>query len=220
MFSHPAAPPPPQQPQDSKVAGAPALDADWAAAVTRWEPATRPASPAQWSWLRWAWEQLDGRLPETPGDGAAEHDEAVLDASLALLAAFLEVADGQPLSSPAQAQTPDGNPLRGAENGEAVAQELAAQCGTTLCFAQLWSLARPQELQEDPWAELSGQGHDGAAEDPAAQPRDVAGEEAQRRPLFPLSGDDIAWIVSGSMTVAKDRTWQWFSRIASGSAQD
>lgn len=226
MFSHPAAPIPPQQPQDSKVAGTPALDADWAAAATRWEPEIRPASPAHWSWLRWAWEQLDGDLPSStaPASGAAEGpeaaaqgDAALLDASLALLTAFLQAADGDAeVLSGAEAEAPDGTTLRGAPRAAAVAEELAARCGTTLCFAQLWSLARPEELQEDPWAELSG---DPAEADQETEVVDVPGEEARRRPLFPLDSDDIAWIVSGSMTAAKDSTWRWFSGLAAGAAQ-
>ena len=224
MFSHPAAPIPPQQPQDSKVAGTPALDADWAAAATRWEPEIRPASAAQWSWLRWAWEQLDGSLPSSAApaasaaegsEAAAQRDAAVLDASLALLTAFLQAADGDAeVLSGAEAEAPDGSTLRGAPRAAAVAGELAARCGTTLCFAQLWSLARPEELQEDPWAELAGVSASGDQE-----ALDVPGEEARRRPLFPLDSDDIAWIVSGSMTAAKDSTWRWFSGLAAGSGQ-
>lgn len=224
MFSHPAAPLPPQQPQESKVAGDPAFDADWASAATDWEPETRPESPAQWSWLRWVWEQLDGILPQLPAapagaavpgaEGPVRADEALLDAALALLAAFLQVADGEaePLSG-AEAEAPDASTLRGAA---AVARELAGRCGTTLSFAQLWSLARPGELQEDPWAELDPTGSDQLQHGGAA---DVAGEEAVKRPLFPLSSDDVAWIVSGSMTEAKDRTWRWFSGLAAGPAQ-
>ena len=226
MFTHPAAPIPPQQPQDSKVAGTPALDSDWAAAATRWEPEIRPSSPAHWSWLRWAWEQLDGDLPSStaPASGAAEGSEAaaqgdaaLLDASLALLTAFLRAADGDAeVLSGAGAEAPDGTTLRGAPSAAAVAEELAARCGTTLCFAQLWSLARPEELQEDPWAELGG---DPAEADQETEVVDVPGEEARRRPLFPLDSDDIAWIVSGSMTAAKDSTWRWFSGLAAGAAQ-
>ena len=80
-----------------------------------------------------------------------------LDAALQTLAAALpdEAADGDAeVLSGAEAEAPDGTTLRGAPSAAAVAEELAARCGTTLCFAQLWSLARPEELQEDPWAEL------------------------------------------------------------------
>lgn len=194
MFSHPAAPPPPQRPQDSEVAGDPALDDRWAEAATAWRPEVRVGSRAQYSWLRWAWEQLGSR-------------DDLLGPCLALLTAFLQVADGEALASASEAVGPDGDPLRSAEGADEVARRLAEQCGTTLCFAQLWSLARPEELQEDPWAEPDDQIQRGAG-------ADVAGEEAAQRPLFPLSGDDIAWIVSGSMTAAKDRTWLWFSGIA------
>lgn len=213
MFSHPAAPPPPQQPRDSEVAGSPELDDRWARAATHWEPEVRIGSRAQWSWLRWAWEELDGW--EAPGAGqgapsAADDSELhLLDACLALLTAFLQAADGRAqLRSAQEVRTEGGRSMRGARAADAVARQLAARGGKTLCFAQLWSLARPEELQEDPWAEFAGAP---AAGVPTAA--DIAGEEAARRPLFPLSTDDIAWIVSGSMTADKDRTWRWCSEL-------
>ena len=64
----------------------------------------------------WAWEQLDGDLPSSaaPASGAAEGSEAaaqgdaaLLDASLALLTAFLQAADGDAeVLSGAEAEAP------------------------------------------------------------------------------------------------------------------
>ncbi|WP_144790234.1 hypothetical protein [Kocuria palustris] len=218
MFSHPAPPPPPQQPRDSEVAGAVELDERWGSAAARWRPQVRPGSREQWSWLRWAWEQLDeGASAATDHPGASEGadpDLRVLDACLALLTAFLQVADARTPGEQAapsgaqQVRCADGEPMRGAQDADETARELADRCGRTLGFAQLWSLARPEELQEDPWAGLV----DGAPETDSGA-ADLPGEEAARRPLFPLDTDDVAWIVSGSMTADKDRTWRWYSGL-------
>jgi hypothetical protein len=87
----------------------------------------------------------------------------------------------------------------------AVAEELAARCGTTLGFAQLWSLARPEELQEDPWAvRRAGWCRRGLRPPPPTAPR-----RRRRRPAgTPSAGaaDGDAEVLSGAEAEAPDGT--------------
>jgi hypothetical protein len=61
---------------------------------------------------------------------------------------------------------------------------LLARRGATTVFAELWSLDHGDELDPEP-------------------------EEA--RP-FPLSTDDVAWIVSGVPGPEKHTAWEWLTR--------
>lgn len=207
MFSHPAPPSVPQQPRDSIVPGAPELDQRWEEAATAWEPELRVRSRQEWAWLRYAWEPLASTDPAP--DGALQEDLVLLDGALALLRRFTAAADGETApGSVAELRTEGGEVPRGALLGDGLAIVLAGVHGQTRTFAQLWSLARPEELGQDPW------GQEGAE----SARTDSAGEEAVRGPLFPLSNDDIAWVVSGSMTAQKDAVWAWLAQLTAPDA--
>ena len=71
------------------------------------------------------------------------------------------------------------------ELAEEVRERLVDRRGPTQVFAELWSLEHVDELE----------------------PVDQEGE-----PPFPLSTDDIAWIVSGVPGPEKHTAWEWLTR--------
>lgn len=210
MFSHPAPEPTPQQPSDARVPGDPAREQWWARLTAEWRPRPRVGSPLAWAWLRSAWEALDdwrppletrpgparddgGAAGEPPADPAESlaPELRLLDGALALQQAF-DAATRDAAGDAAE----DGEPLLATDLGAQIARELIRRQGRTRLFAELWSVSHPEELAGDPWSE---------------QPRqlDPQGED----PTYPLSGDDIAWIVSGSSVPHKHRTWLWTERF-------
>ncbi|MFI7579405.1 hypothetical protein [Kocuria kalidii] len=230
MFSHPSADRP--GPSEPLVPGEPALDDRWRAATAGWRPSSiRSAHPDRVrAWVRHAWEGLDGPA-STSGEGGDprgddEVGRRVLDlmtvaALFALQERFLAVAAGEP--APAEVPDPrrDGAPLDdvevlavvqrtwevdpaelGAEGfsaelsgflqdhleelAEEVRERLVGRRGPTQVFAELWSLDHVDELE--PAAEQDG------------------------APPFPLSTDDVAWIVSGVPGPEKHTAWEWLAR--------
>ncbi|OLT07149.1 hypothetical protein BJF77_02350 [Kocuria sp. CNJ-770] len=239
MFSHPA--PEPIEPTGPSAAapGEPALDGRWRAATAGWRPSSiRAAGPERvWAWVRHAWEALlappaagddDGAVADegapgrsATGTGPRVDDLLTVAALLALQERFLAVAAGEP--APAEVPDPrrDGAALSddevltvvrrtweidpaeaGAdafaaelsgflqdhldEQAEEVRERLLDRRGPTQLFAELWSLEHVDELEP-------------AAEQDAAPP-------------FPLSTDDIAWIVSGVPGPEKHTAWGWLTR--------
>lgn len=222
MFSHPPAGPPDPS---AAVAGAPALDARWRAATAGWGPSSiRSAAPDRvWAWVRHAWEGLEVPFPAAEDDdaaGARVHDLMTVAALFVVQERFLAVAAGEP--APAEAPDPrrDGAPLGDdevlavvrrtwevdpAEEGtegfaaelagflqdhldelaEEVRERLVDRRGPTRVFAELWSLEHADGLG------------------PAVQ---------DGQPPFPLSTDDIAWIVSGVPGPGKHTAWEWLTR--------
>ncbi|MFI7480807.1 hypothetical protein ACH9EU_00145 [Kocuria sp. M1R5S2] len=234
MFSHPPAEPPGPA---ATVRGDPALDARWRAATAGWRPSAIRSVDADrvWAWVRHAWE---GLLAPGPGDEALDDDDAddgdadagpgprvrdvlTVAALLVLQERFLAVAagerpaagvpdprrEGAPLDDdevlavvrrlwdlePERAEEdPDGFAAELAgflqdhldERAEDVREQLLARHGATQVFAELWSLEHGDEL--DP-------------------------EQEGERP-FPLSTDDVAWIVSGVPGPEKHTAWEWLTR--------
>lgn len=234
MFSHPVPGPPEPTGHSATAPGAPALDGRWREATAGWRPSSiRSADPERvWAWVRHAWEgavALPGGPdaddaapgPSTTGPDRRVEDLLSVAALLTLQERFLAVAAGEP--APAEVPDPrrDGAPL-GEDEALAVvrrtweiapagtdAREFAAQLsgfledhldelaedlrlsllarrGPTQVFAELWSLDHGDELDPEPAAE-------GA-------------------PPFPLSTDDIAWIVSGVPGPEKHTAWEWLVR--------
>ncbi|MFE7629189.1 hypothetical protein [Kocuria sp. NPDC057446] len=229
MFSHPPADRP--GPVEPVVPGDPALDDRWRAATAGWRPSSiRPSSVRTGepdrvrAWVRHAWEDLDGPTARTGDDDDAlarrVRDLMTVAALFVLQERFLAVAAGEPV--PAEAPDPrgDGAPLDDdevlavvrqtwdvdpAEEGtdgfaaelagflqdhldelaEEVRERLVDRRGPTQVFAELWSLEHVDELE----------------------PADEEG-----RPPFPLSTDDIAWIVSGVPGPEKHAAWEWLVR--------
>lgn len=208
MFSHPAPAPPPQQPSGARVPGDPAREQRWAGLTAQWQPHPRVTSSLTWAWLRSAWEALDDWQPpvaDRPEPAAGPtRDLRLLDGALTLQRAFDAAARGMAddgdcnddASPEGVLREEDGEPLHEAGLGTQIARELVRRQGRTRLFAELWSVSHPEELAGDPWSE---------------QPRqpDPQGED----PVYPLSGDDIAWIVSGSSTAQKHSTWLWTERF-------
>lgn len=230
MFSHPPADRP--GPSEPVVPGDPALDDRWRAATAGWRPSSiRPTSVRSGepdrvrAWVRHAWEGLDGAAagPEEDDDAAGRRvrDLMTVAALFALQERFLAVAAGEP--APAEVPDPrrDGAPLsdaevlavvrqtweidpveEGAEGfaaeltgflqdhldelAEEVRERLVDRRGPTQVFAELWSLEHVDEL-----------------EPPAEQDGELP---------FPLSTDDIAWIVSGVPGPEKHTAWEWLTR--------
>ncbi|GAA1769994.1 hypothetical protein [Kocuria aegyptia] len=230
MFSHPA--PEPHEPTgpSATAPGEPALDARWRAATAGWRPSSIRSADAGrvWAWVRHCWEGVvalpggpeDAAAPERPGAGGRVDDLMTVAALFVLQERFLAVAAGEP--APAEAPDPrrDGAPLGddevlavvrrtweldpGQEGTEEFAAELAGflqdhldelaeeirerlvdRRGPTQVFAELWSLEHVDELE------------------PADQ---------DEVPPFPLSTDDIAWIVSGVPGPEKHTAWVWLTR--------
>lgn len=233
MFSHaPAEPPRPA----TTVRGAPALDARWRAATAGWRPSSIRSGDADrvWAWVRHAWEGVvvpvpgdddaaPGAAPEpAAGPGPRVQDVTTVAALLVLQDRFLAVAAGDPDRAGIPDPRRDGAPLEddealalvrttwevdpaGAEQdpdgfaaevsgfledhldelAEDVRERLLARRGPTQLFAELWSLDHGDEL------------------DPAPD------EEAAP---FPLSTDDVAWIVSGVPGPEKHTAWEWLTR--------
>ena len=233
MFSHPPADRP--GPSEPVVPGDPALDDRWRAATDGWRPSSirpssiRPGEPDRVrAWVRHAWEGLAGGGV----DGAAagpDDDDAVgrrvrdlmtVAALFVLQERFLAVAAGEPVPAGAPDPRRDGAPLgddealavvrqtweidpaeEGAEGfaaelagflqdhldelAEEVRERLVDRRGPTQVFAELWSLEHVDELE----------------------PADQEGEHP-----FPLSTDDIAWIVSGVPGPEKHTAWEWLTR--------
>jgi hypothetical protein len=233
VFSHPPADRP--GPSEPVVPGDPALDDRWRAATAGWRPSSiRPSSIRSGepdrvrAWVRHAWEGLAGGGV----DGAAagpDDDDAVgrrvrdlmtVAALFVLQERFLAVAAGEPAPAGAPDPRRDGAPLgddevlavvrqtweidpaeEGAEGfaaelagflqdhldelAEEVRERLVDRRGPTQVFAELWSLEHVDELE----------------------PADQEGE-----PPFPLSTDDIAWIVSGVPGPEKHTAWEWLTR--------
>ncbi|MUN63213.1 hypothetical protein GMA12_08690 [Kocuria sediminis] len=239
MFSHPA--PEPVEPTGPSAAapGEPALDRRWRAATAGWRPSSIRSAGAErvWAWVRHAWEALvappaggddDGPVagagaPGRSGTGSGHRVDDLLTvaALLALQERFLAVAAGEPVPTevpdprlegaaldedealavvrrtweidPADAGT-DGfaAELSGFlqdhldELAEEVREQLVDRRGPTQLFAELWSLEHEDELE------------------PA--------DEQDAAPPFPLSTDDIAWIVSGVPGPEKHTAWEWLTR--------
>lgn len=237
MFSHAPA----ERPSPSDAApGSPALDARWRAATAGWRPSSIRSvdEDRTWAWARHAWESVvapasgteddDAHAGAGGGDLAAGPDRRVQDlmtvaALLELQQRFLSVAAGDPHESEAPDPRADGAPLgdaealavvRGtweidpqeaeedpegfaaeisgflqdhlAELAEDVRERLLALRGPTQVFAELWSLDHGDELEPAP--------------------------DGQARAPFPLSTDDIAWIVSGVPGPEKHTAWEWLTR--------
>ncbi|HST71231.1 MAG TPA: hypothetical protein VLK55_02140 [Kocuria rosea] len=234
MFSHAPADRP--SPSDAAL-GDPALDARWRAATAGWRPSSiRSADPGRtWAWVRHAWEDLlrepapgpepddDAGSGAAAGPGRRAQDLLAVAALLALRDRFRAVAAGEPV--PAEVPDPrrDGAPL---EDDEALA-----------VVRRTWEID-PQEAEEDPAgfaAEISGflQDH---LDELAGEVRDRLlarrgptqvfaelwsldhgdeldpGPEQDGRAPFPLSTDDIAWIVSGVPGPEKHTAWEWLTR--------
>lgn len=216
LFSHVPDPEPVPGPADT-AAGDPALDARWRAATTGWRSRSVDRDEQRtWAWVRHGWEAL-----LEPGDGSGRAADVLLVAALlAVQQRFLAVGtedpdtvelpdpreDGAPLEDaellavlgehweldPAEAeQDPEGFArLVGGflqdhltERSDEVLGALVERWGATTVFAQLWSLGRPGEVEADP-----------------------------DRPAFPLSTDEIAWIVSGVPAPEKHLAWEWVNR--------
>ena len=232
MFSHPPAerPAPPGTGPAAAAPGEPALDPRWRAATAGWRPASARTADADrvWAWVRHAWEGVVVPGPEGGADdgdaGSAApdprvHDVLAVAALLVLQDRFRAVATGQPGADGIPDPRREGAPLEddevlavvrrtweidpAGEEAEGFAAELAgfledlldelaedlrerllARRGPTRVFAELWSLNHADELE--PAA-------DGAAP-------------------FPLSTDDIAWIVSGVPGPGKHTAWEWLGR--------
>jgi len=237
VFSHAPA----ERPSPSDAApGSPALDARWRAATAGWRPSSIRSvdEDRTWAWARHAWEGVvapasgpeddDAHAGAGGGDLAAGPDRRVQDlmtvaALLELQQRFLSVAAGDPHESEAPDPRADGAPLgdaealavvRGtweidpqeaeedpegfaaeisgflqdhlAELAEDVRERLLALRGPTQVFAELWSLDHGDELEPAP--------------------------DGQARAPFPLSTDDIAWIVSGVPGPGKHTAWEWLTR--------
>ena len=178
--------------------------------------------------MRHAWEGLagggvDGAAAGPEDDdavGRRVHDLMTVAALFVLQERFLAVAAGEPVPAGAPDPRRDGAPLgddevlavvrqtweidpaeEGAEGfaaelagflqdhldelAEEVRERLVDRRGPTQVFAELWSLEHVDELE----------------------PADQEGE-----PPFPLSTDDIAWIVSGVPGPEKHTAWEWLTR--------
>ena len=233
MFSHPPADRP--GPSEPVVPGDPALDDRWRAATDGWRPSSiRPSSIRSdepdrvRAWVRHAWEGLagggvDGAVAGPEDDdavGRRVRDLMTVAALFVLQERFLAVAAGEPVPAGAPDPRRDGAPLgddevlavvrqtweidpaeEGAEGfaaelagflqdhldelAEEVRERLVDRRGPTQVFAELWSLEHVDELE----------------------PADQEGE-----PQFPLSTDDIAWIVSGVPGPEKHTAWEWLTR--------
>ncbi len=229
MFSHPPA----DRPGTSEpvVPGDPALDDRWRAATAGWRPSSiRPSTVRSGepdrtrAWVRHAWEALEAAAPGPDDDdapaGRRVRDLLTVAALFVLQERFLAVAAGEPVPAGAPDPRRDGAPLAEdevlavvrrtweidpAEQGtdgfaaeltgflqdhldelaEEVRERLVDLRGPTLVFAELWSLEHVDELE----------------------PADQEGA-----PPFPLSTDDIAWIVSGVPGPEKHTAWEWLTR--------
>ncbi|MFI7493777.1 hypothetical protein ACH9D2_03500 [Kocuria sp. M4R2S49] len=229
MFSHPPTDRP--GPSEPVVPGDPALDERWRAATAGWRPSSirpstiRSGDPDRTrAWVRHAWEGLDGPAAGPEDDdavGRRVRDLMTVAALFVLQERFLAVAAGEPVPSEAPDPRRDGAPLGEdevlavvrqtweidpAEEGtegfaaelagflqdhldelaEEVRERLVDRRGPTQVFAELWSLEHVDELE--PAAEQDG------------------------APPFPLSTDDIAWIVSGVPGPEKHTAWEWLTR--------
>lgn len=234
MFSHPA--PEPAEPSGPSAAapGEPALDPRWRAATTGWRPSSIRSAGAErvWAWVRHAWEDLIAAPAGDEGgpvagdadagrSGRRVDDLLTVAALLALQERFLAVAAGGPV--PAEVPDPrrDGaalgedevlavvrrtweiDPAEAGTAGfaaelsgflqdhldelvEEARERLVDRRGPTRLFAELWSLEHVDELE------------------PAAEQDDA--------PPFPLSTDDVAWIVSGVPGPEKHTAWEWLTR--------
>jgi len=231
VFSHAPA----DRPSPSDAAhGDPGLDARWRAATAGWRPSGIRSVDADrtWTWVRHAWEGVVAAAGDdgTPagGDLAPGPDRRVQD--LMTVAGLLEVqrrflavaaggtdeaeaadprADGAPLGDaealavvqdtweidPQEAeQDPEGFAAevsgllrdRLAELADDVRDRLLDRRGPTQVFAELWSLEHADELDAAP--------------------------DGQPRAPFPLSTDDVAWIVSGVPGPGKRTAWEWLTR--------
>lgn len=229
MFSHPPADRP--GPSEPVVPGDPALDDRWRAATAGWRPSSiRPSTVRSGepdrtrAWVRHAWEALEAGASGPEDDdapaGRRVRDLLTVAALFVLQERFLAVAAGEPVPAGAPDPRRDGAPLGEdevlavvrrtweidpAEQGadgfaaeltgflqdhldeltEEVRERLVDLHGPTRVFAELWSLEHVDELE----------------------PADQEGE-----PPFPLSTDDIAWIVSGVPGPEKHTAWEWLTR--------
>ena len=230
LFSHAPADRP--SPSDAAL-GDPALDARWRAATAGWRPSSIRSGDADrtWAWVRFAWETLVAALDDdapvaeaVSGGPAAGPDRRVRDlltvaALFVLQERFLAVAAGEPDEPEIPDPRADGAPLGDAETVAVVGEQwdldpegsdgfaaevsgflqdhldelaadvrelLADRRGSTRLFAELWSIDHGDELDPEP-------------------------DEERARP-FPLSTDDIAWIVSGVPGPQKHTAWEWLTR--------